>query len=132
MAEITRELLRVLRADINAALESVGAKHGVVIAAEGASFTATEAKFKLMVSGTAAPGETPRAARLANTLGVYKAMYPAIDFDAKYRNSRGETLTIEGYNSRARSMPFILAVEGEDKRYKCSEEQISFFRKLPA
>lgn len=52
MTTISRDLLRALRADIDAALASVGAKHGVPLSTGNASFTTDSATIKLMVATT--------------------------------------------------------------------------------
>lgn len=67
---ITPDLLRRLRAEIDAALRQVAAAHGLVITAGSARYTATDATFKLAVAvktADAAPTETAEAlgARLA-------------------------------------------------------------------
>lgn len=49
MTTIDRALLKTLREDITAALAAVGQKHGVVLEATSASFTAADATFKLLV-----------------------------------------------------------------------------------
>lgn len=48
MTAITRDLLRALRDDVNAALVAVAKKHGVALSCENASFTSSSATFKLL------------------------------------------------------------------------------------
>lgn len=47
--EVTRDLLRVLRDELNAAIAPIAAKHGVALQVGNASFTPTTATFKLEV-----------------------------------------------------------------------------------
>lgn len=50
MQQITTTTLKTLRAEIDAALATVGQKHGLVLHARNATFNATTATFKLEVA----------------------------------------------------------------------------------
>lgn len=75
---ITRELLKALRTDMDAALATVAAKHGVAINVGNATFSANAANFKLLVAakgdGTP-PGESAADLKAASDFRALATLY---------------------------------------------------------
>lgn len=105
MSKITKfdkPTLRALRADIDAALASVGAKHGIDLKAGNASFDATIATFKLNCSLLSSDGKVETKEMIA-----LKAYYPALV--GKQLSIGPKTHgTIVGFNRNAQKYPFLL------------------------
>ncbi len=105
MSKITKfdkPTLRALRADIDAALAAVGAKHGISLSAGNARFDANTVTFKLncVLLNSDGKAETREMLDL-------KALYPQL---VNKRVSIGPRTngTIVGFNARAQKYPFLL------------------------
>ena len=113
---ITKDLIRNLRVEINAALVPIGQKFGVKLDAGNASFTADNINFKLLALAIGEGGEvvTPEKTDLAR--------YGPMDgIPAEYLAGRdflvnGERVVLVGYRVKAREKPYIVqAVDRPDK-----------------
>lgn len=99
MTAIDRDLLKALRADMDAALAIVGAKHGVTINTGNASFSESSATFKVLIVGQAPEeGTTAKDLKAAQDL---KALAPLFGADAKwagksFKSPTGQTFTVIG------------------------------------
>jgi hypothetical protein len=123
MATISRSNISTIRADVEAALRTVYAKHGIDITVGRITFTANDFRCKItgVVRGaagtsTAAPVDPTAFAltRAAYQLGNnYKA-------GAKYHSTSLGKIEIVGYNSKAKKYPFIVKVVANGKKYKVS------------
>lgn len=127
MANITVDMLKSLRDDINEALIAVGKKHGITLSAGNANCTRDGKmgmfKLDLVNAELSEGGATARDLKMEASLARVKKSYPDLDFTAKYRSISLGHMTIVGYNSRAREYPFILRTESGEK-YKFSPEQV--------
>jgi hypothetical protein len=116
---MTKELIRQIRDDVNAALAEVGRKHGLAIHAGNATFDTNAAAFKLVCSTVSDCGRamTPEASlydNLANQFG-WVPLFSTISIGV-------DEYAVVGYNSRARKQPVI--VERNGKRFKAGESLV--------
>lgn len=105
MTKITKfdkPVLKALRADIDAALAAVGARHGIALKAGNASFTGDNATFKLECSLLNSAGVAE-----SKTTVALKECYPEL-VDKQVTLSRGSVGFIVGYNPRAQQYPFLV------------------------
>lgn len=119
---ITKDLLKALRPEIEAALAAVAQKHGIVIRAGNCSFTPESATFKLELAtiGTNGNVVTKEATAFKINAGFY-GLTP--DHLGKKFVSGGSEFTLVGYNSRAHKMPFVVKDE-RGRGFKMSEAAI--------
>lgn len=128
MAKITsfdKQNLPQLRAEINAALEAIGAKFGVSLQAGNASFQATNATFKLVcqVGEDKSIGDL-KAEKAAAALKAFQPLYfRQLPLDKHYK-MQNDVFEIVGYNTRGRTQPMLIKSVKSGKEYKCSIEQL--------
>lgn len=110
---VTREFLKMIRPEINAALAELGKKHGVKLSAGNGSYGDGGGHFKLQIDPVTADGtvETPELRDL-------KAVYPEYVGLVVDVPTRGR-FKVVGYRTRARKNPFV--VEKGGKRYNAPE-----------
>lgn len=113
MTTITRDFLRALRADLDAAIKSVGEKHGVSLSMGNASFTDVTAKFSLNVAvvSEGQEGASPEEIKAAEDWKRYAAIEGLGDWVGKTferRTSPGVKWTILGYMPRRTSYPILV------------------------
>jgi hypothetical protein len=124
--QFDRNNLKVLRADIDAALKAVGEKHGIVLTCGNASFLPTTATLKVECATKAADGQI--VTREAEDFKRYAAMIGMQPSDlGKTFRQNGKTFKIEGYNSKARTMPIIAKDVASGRGYKFSIETVKVF-----
>lgn len=116
MAQLTRELLGQMDREIQAALQPIAKKYGVVITAGGGSFTPTNATTKLKIAtlgddGVANTPEREAFERYASFHGFSKSLGDQVFY-------AGETWTLEGYRPKAKKFP-ILAKRASDGEIRC-------------
>ena len=115
---IDKNLLKLLREDINAALKAVGEKHGVQLSAGGCSFLPTTATFKLEVQTISSNGVaiTREMADLRNplTLSMYRLTEAHLTQTFK---SGGRTFVLAGYRHKASKNPFLAKCFEDGKNY---------------
>ncbi len=102
ITEFDKPTLRDLRADIDAALIAVGAKHGIRLSTGNARFTADSATFKLECSLFNSDGVAESKEMVA-----LKALYPQL-VNKRITFGRGTNGFIIGYNPRAHQYPFLV------------------------
>jgi hypothetical protein len=128
MAKITsfdKQNLPQLRAEINAALEAIGAKFGVSLQAGNASFQATNATFKLVcqVGEDKSIGDL-KDEKAAAALKAFQPLYfRDLPLDKHYKMGN-DVFEITGYNTRGRTQPMQIRSIKSGKGYKCSIEQL--------
>lgn len=124
MSTITKELLKALRADINAALESVGQKHNVTLQAGNCSYNATgTATYKLEVVALGAGGaqrDIPAELFLqyADIIGLKKEdLHKEIIL-------QGRKFKVAGYKPKARKNSVLIFDPIENKTFVTSVETV--------
>lgn len=122
MTTITKPLLTTLRTEIDAALAELAAKHGVQIECGNASFTSTNATFKLAINtigdgGEVVTKEAKDFGRYAGLVNNLKAEWLGESFTV-----RGETFKIIGYKPRSKKYPVL--AENAKGVYKFSTETV--------
>lgn len=120
---ITKEMLQLLRTDIDAALAAVGDKHNVVLHAGNASFSPLSATFKLEVSPRLADGTVIDAAT-AYLRQNYRLLGLAESHLAQVFKIGGMACTLHGFNSRSRGKPFVVKATDTGKRYIVTSLQV--------
>lgn len=114
MNNLTKESLKTLRADMDAALASVGAKHGVRFRLGSCTFWPTTAKFKLELAtvgdnGVVVDKDMETLRRYTDILGLSMK-----DLEKTFKLWDGRSYKLAGYVPRRYSRPFVLvdAVSG--------------------
>lgn len=127
MANFTRSNLPQIRADIDAALKAVAAKHGIDFTLGRIVFSDSEFRGKLTgVARSAVPaaaGVSPVAPVKPEMLALVKNTWlfgKTFDITKEYKHPTLGTVKVVGYNSKARQYPVIIAQVGTGKRYKTS------------
>jgi len=119
MTAINKDTLKQIRADLNAALKTVTAKHGIDFNLGIIRFTASEFRCKLNATarGTSKVTVDPKVAALsANTWRLGSGYKP----NAVYNMVGIGRAKFVGYNRSAKKYPYIVQVVGSTKRYKVS------------
>jgi hypothetical protein len=129
--QISKDLLRVLRADIDAALKAVGEKHGVELVTGNASFTPFNATFKLEVRAKNADGEAVRKeeADLKARLGMLGMKDEHL---TQVFTLGRDSYTLAGYRSKAPAKPFLIKRVSDEKVFIVSEAVVRSALGLPA
>jgi hypothetical protein len=117
MDTISKESLKQLRDDIDAALKAVGDKHGVALRAGNASYTATNATFKLEVSTS------------FNRFCTLYGFKPE-NLGATFQN-RGVTFTLIGLDRKSRKYPVLARNAKDGKTYKFDTRRVLTALGLP-
>jgi hypothetical protein len=120
----TPSVLKDLRDDINAALESVGAKYNVKLTAGNVSYTADNATFKLQAASISESGDV--LTKEASDFKVFAASYglKPEDLGKPFTTGTG-TYTIVGLRSRSYKMP-IIGKNSNGKMFKFSPQAVKF------
>lgn len=129
MATITKQLLQILRTEMNAALAEIAARHGISIQAGNAKYHLDGSQGEFKVSLFANADRTiadAKADKQADALAAYRSLYPNLDLDREFKIN-GIKLKITGYNSRARRTPFIAPIPGTNRFYRLSEDEARFY-----
>jgi hypothetical protein len=117
---MTKDLIRAIRDDVNAALADVARKHGLAMHAGNATFDNNAATFKLVCSTVADNGQTmtPEASAYQKVAGFYGyvPLFSTVKIGA-------DEYTVVGYNSRARRQPIL--IERNGKVFKASESIVT-------
>jgi hypothetical protein len=111
-----------IREDINAALKAVGTKHGLVLDAGNASYSPTNATFKLAVSvitdGVVMDKPTADFKRFCTMYG-----FKPENLGAKF-TSRGVEFTLTGLDSKSHKYPMLARSSKDGKDYKMTREAV--------
>lgn len=124
MSSFNKAKLKVIRADINAALASVEAKHKLKFNLGRITYTSNDFRVKLEGLSTGGSANSADADRIQFESKAYLAGVKKTAFGEKF-TSNGRTFTIDGLNLRANKYP-IKATDSRGRRYKFS------VRSLPA
>jgi hypothetical protein len=118
--EITVNLLKTLRTDIDAALTAVAKKYGVSLAAGSASYSATQATFKLTVGLLGENGVVvdPRAADWPKYCGMF-GLKP--EWLGKVIHGSRGPLTITGLDTKKHKFP-VIAIDAAGRGIKMTAE----------
>ena len=121
--QISKESLRLLRNDIDTALESVARKHGISLRTGNATYTGTTATFKLnvalIVDGKIATKEQSNLKELYQLLGLREKHLTQEFIMGRKR------FVLDGYkNSSRTSRPFIIRCIADGKAYVTSKEAL--------
>jgi len=109
-----------LRNDIAAALEAVGAKHGISFALGSISYNDQLATTKMtMRVGADKDRVDIRDDKLAQDFKRYHVRFKILSLEETY-TIRGREYTIVGYNPRGRNYPLVLKAVKDGKCYKFS------------
>ena len=117
---MTKELIRTVRDEINAALAEVSRKHGLAIHAGNATYDTNAAMFKLVCSTVADGGRamTPQASAYEKMAGIcgWVPLFSTVHFGT-------DEYTVVGYNSRKRTKPVL--IERNGLTYAVSESVVT-------
>jgi cell division ATPase FtsA len=122
MKTINKDTLRLLREEINEAVNSVAEKHGIKIHAGNATYShsGTNATFKLEVAiekdGEVIDKDAQSFLDYATLLGLEPEML------FKQFKAYGKTYKLVGYSPRAQKYPFL--AERDGKRYKLPKDAV--------
>lgn len=119
ISKFNKANLRLLRADMNKALDAVAQKHGITIKAGNARFTENNVTFKIEAGIIGNDGIAKSRERIA-----LEKLYPQYaDKVVKLMGKRGAVSgKVVGYNSRAKRYPF--QVETQQGQFKVPESSI--------
>lgn len=114
---ITKDLLKALRADCNAALAEVAKKHGVILQVGNASFSGETATFKLEVAKTdgATQGESIIVIKARDDWATYAPIFgmEAEWLGQSFRRS-GSTYKILGVMPKRSKYPILVSKDGKE------------------
>ena len=117
MTNITRDTIKTIRKDLDAALATVATKHGLTLATERISFTADNFTAKVTGATISRFGVTQTPGRIA-----LKRRFPEyVDMDVILSN--GLPGKVIEYHPRKRKFPFIVEA-ALGKTYKTTEAAI--------
>lgn len=128
--EITRDLLRTLRTDIDAALLAVAKKHGVMLTMGNASFTSDNATMKMSIVpaskeavAAVASGASPKDVQAA---ADYKRLCTVYNLHPSWLNMTfqhgGSTLTVIGLLPNKRKNNVLVQGTGGGRYIMAPEE----------
>ena len=137
--EITRETLRTIRVDIDAALAEIGEKHGLAMKTGNATYDADNATFKLEVSriaddGVAITKEAAAFQKMARLFGLEPTEErPFAPIGTELRIN-GEDYIFMGMKPRSRKYPaldeyrgqFVAKRVSDGRMYKFTKDMITF------
>ena len=120
---ITPELLRQMRADIDASMASIGEKYGVKLTCGNASFTATNATYKLAVSVISDGGEVVDKERVALERNLaFLGLSP--EHMLKEFKIGSKTFVLHGLRSSARTKPLLIKSIDDGKTYVATTDAV--------
>ena len=126
ITEFNKTNLPQLRSEINEALAAIGAKHGITLLAGNASYRGNEATFKLMMSvGEEKSARDIKIDKMSSALPLWWKLAFADRLDVNSIFKHGNmSFKVIGYNTRAKTMPFIIKDVANGKEYKVSKSDI--------
>ena len=128
MTIITRDLLKTLRIDINAALVEVAKKHKLAIGAGNASFTASSATFKLNLVNLTGDADTVSSCDVRHIKAEHDFKAQAVFYGLQASDlSRsfeyfGSTYVVKGLLPRGQKYPILCEKNG--KLIKCPADLV--------
>ncbi len=119
---ITRQLLKILREEIDQALKTVGEKHGLEFQAGSASFSGNNFTFKLAGSMIGEDGKA--VTKEVETFKAFAKLYGLQPEDlGKEFTRHGRRFTICGLKMSAKKYP-IMATRDDGERFKFPAEDV--------
>lgn len=110
-----KQTFTFLRAEIDAALNAVAAKHGITLKIGNISFDAGKFSTKL-------EGKCEASGDQEQKMAIQMARLYDIDATKTYTKADGTTMTIVRFDSKKRKMPWILRAQ-DGKMYQISDEE---------
>lgn len=123
MAQITRENIKQIRADVEAALKTIYAKHGVDITVGNIRFNAESFRCKIEGNVRGAAGATPVTPKAAALPRAAWMLGDKFDETKTYTSQSLGRVKVTGYNAKAFKYPFIIKQLSTGKQYKVSSTQ---------
>jgi hypothetical protein len=122
ITNIDRATCKVLREEMEAALQAVATKHGIQIKSKNGSFSPTmfTLKFEASVIGTGGVAETQERQAYKQLCQVYGLKAEWLD---KTFNHGTDTYTVVGLNTRKHKRPVLCKQTGNGKTY-CFEDKL--------
>ena len=122
MAQITRTNIAQIRADVEAALKTIYAKHGVDVTVGNIRFNAESFRCKIEgnVRGAAGTVATPKAAALPRAAWM---LGDEFNETKTYQSPSLGRVKVTGYNAKAHKYPFIVKRLSTGQFYKLSTLQ---------
>jgi hypothetical protein len=125
MTTFTKSQMAKVRADLDKALSSVGALHGIDFSIGTIRFGAETMRTTLSgvmrgAAGTSTATKTDPKLVAFLTRGARLLGHPSINENDKFHSLGLGTVKFVGYNTRAKAYPFIVQTTG-GKRYKINE-----------
>ena len=122
MTAFTRQELKELRHTLQSALDKAGIA-GITINVGNCTYNGGEATFKVKLTKEGAVSQE------AQLLERYAGMY-GID-PTRIGTINGQSVTLQGYNIKARKMPWMVSSLTTDSKWKLTQVQaVSMFGKL--
>ena len=123
MAQITRTNIKQIRADVEAALKAIYAKHGVDVTVGRITYNTESFRCKIEgnVRGATGTVATPKAVALGKVAAY--ALGKEFDETKTYSSPSLGHVKITGYNAKAFKYPFIVKKLSTGVQYKLSEYQ---------
>ena len=123
MENLSRAGLKVLREEINAALEDVAKKHNISIEAGSASFSPNNGSFKLEIAtlGKGGVAVTPEVEALKHYKGILGLKFGFGDTFT----SRGDSYKVTGLKPRSSKYPVIAENVVTGQSYKFPVETVN-------
>jgi len=125
MAQITRTNIAQIRAELEAAMKAIYAKHGVDVTVGRISYN--DASFRCKIEGNVrGAGATASVTPKAAALGKVAALLLGKDFSETktYKNASLGLVKVTGYNSKAFKYPFIITQVATGKSYRVTQETV--------
>lgn len=116
MKSFTRDACKLLRDEIDAALQAVAKKHGITLKVGNASFDANQINFKLNAMTLGEGGEVVTPEKKAFIADAHFYGFKAEDLGRTFM-SNGKTFTIAGLKHANRKMPIIATSEGKSYKF---------------
>ena len=114
MTDYTRQELKELRHTLQSVLDKAGIA-GITIAVGNCSYEGGEATFKVKLTKEGAVSQE------AQLLERYAGMY-GID-PTRIGTINGQSVTLQGYNIKARKMPWQVSAITGDSKWKLTDQQ---------
>lgn len=118
MAQITKENIKQIRADLDAAMKAIYAKHGVDVTIGTIRFNAESFRCKIEgnVRGATGTVATPKAAALSKVAKT--VLGSTFDETKTYTSPSLGRVQVTGYNAKAFKYPFVVKQLSTSKLYK--------------
>ena len=121
---INKDMIKAIRGEINAALESVGKKYNVKLDADACTYNSHVATFKLNVNNLSEDGNA-----VDEHMSYLLRMHKIFGLTEEHLNQTfkigSEDYVLSGYNPRARIRDAIITKLSDGKRYTASMQTVT-------